>query len=80
MNRAHQGAYNKGAQAAMDGKSIDSCPYNDVRNGMNRVTFSRAFRKEWLKGYRSVPAVADRVEGQSICMVCKFQPEECVCK
>jgi|GEM_PF-3976482 len=50
-NPAFQTAYRKGALAARNGEDRDSCPYPDHRQDSGRLTFSRAFRKEWYRGY-----------------------------
>jgi ribosome modulation factor len=51
--RAFVGAYRKGQQAARDGMSEADCPYEDLRDSYrNSVTFSRAFRRAWLEGFR----------------------------
>lgn len=46
-------AFKLGWQAAYDGKSIQDCPYRDYRTYNNRITFSRAYQKRWLTGYRA---------------------------
>lgn len=43
-----RGAYVKGAVAALDGKSVLSCPYSSQGN-----TWAGAFRRAWLRGFRS---------------------------
>lgn len=42
-----QGAYVKGAQAALAGRSRDACPYRNRRGWI-------AWRRAWLSGYSSV--------------------------
>lgn len=53
-NPAFESARRKGQQAARDGKSEWSCPYADKRTHDGSVTFSRAFERAWLEGFRSV--------------------------
>ncbi len=48
-----------GAAAFRDGVSRDDCPYEDRRNDKNRVTFSRAFRNAWFKGWDDAKAAAE---------------------
>jgi len=52
-NRAFKGAYRKGYQARIDGKS-NLPPYPDKRAGRREhiTTYSRAFRKYWLEGWQ----------------------------
>lgn len=45
-----QGAYVKGARAALAGRPIESCPYV-AKPG---TTGWRVWRRSWLLGYRSV--------------------------
>lgn len=47
----------KGIDAAMSGKSESDCPYRDKRTYRGRVTFSRAFMKAWLEGFRSIKRI-----------------------
>jgi hypothetical protein len=51
--RALQGAYNKGVQAAKNGKKITDCPYRDKRGGQydQIITWSRSFRNAWKEGF-----------------------------
>lgn len=49
-------AYDKGAIAAAAGDAESDCPYQDKRTDRGSVTFSRAWRKAWLKGFRGVHA------------------------
>lgn len=51
-NPAFKAAYEKGKKAAREGKSETDCPYSDKRTSGGQVTFSRAFRKRWLEGFR----------------------------
>lgn len=55
MSKAFDGAYRKGAEARAAGKTEADCPYHDKRTWRGSVTFSRSFRKEWLKGFRGAP-------------------------
>lgn len=50
-NPSFRTAYRKGALAARHGEPRDSCPYPDHRQETGRLTFSRAFRKEWYRGF-----------------------------
>lgn len=50
-NPAFRTAYRKGALAARTGAKRTACPYPDHRQDSGRLTFSRAFRKEWHRGY-----------------------------
>jgi len=57
---AYDGAYRKGAQAFKDGLKERNCPYEDHRTYHGAVTFSRAFIKAWLTGYRAAKAGEDK--------------------
>ena len=47
---AFQGAYVKGARAALAGRPSSSCPYRrDARN-----TWRNAWRVAWMRGHQSV--------------------------
>ena len=48
---AFRGAFMKGYRAAMSGEAKDSCPYLDMRNDENRITWSRAFISAWEDGW-----------------------------
>lgn len=48
----YRSAYDKGAAARAEGKTKDACPYDDKRTWRGAVTFSRAFRKAWLAGFK----------------------------
>lgn len=52
-NRALDGAYRRGMEAAREGRPRVP-PYPDHRTRTGRVTFSRAFRRAWLEGYDAV--------------------------
>ena len=49
-----QAAFDKGIAAAARGEPESACPYRDERTDRGGVTFSRAFRRAWLHGYRCV--------------------------
>lgn len=55
-NRALDGAFRKGQEAARDLKRgfRRSCPYLDYRKADGRLTYSRAFRRAWFAGFDSV--------------------------
>jgi len=50
-NKSFQTAYKKGKIASAFGRPESSNPYPDKKNNKGGVTFSRAFRNYWLKGY-----------------------------
>lgn len=50
-NPALRGAYMKGRQAHLDGKTIDACPYEDKRKPSGRISWSRAFISAWRDGF-----------------------------
>lgn len=50
-NPAMRGAYGKGIQAFIDGKTIDDCPYSDKRKPSGGLSWSRAFLKTWQDGF-----------------------------
>jgi len=50
-NRALDGAERKGREARDRGDPRHACPYNDYRKDCGRLTFSRAFRNAWLRGW-----------------------------
>lgn len=50
-NRAMQSVYRKGAVAAIEGKPLAACPYEDHRTDRGGVTFSRAFQRSWAEGW-----------------------------
>ena len=43
----------KGRQAALAGAGPEACPYPDHRTYHGAVTFSRAWRRAWQKGYNA---------------------------
>ena len=51
-NPSLNAAYNKGAYAAAQGMSSEHCPYADKRTNRGNVTFSRAFIRAWMAGYK----------------------------
>lgn len=53
-NRAHAGAFYRGAEARYYGKPRTSCPYADRRSVIgNKPTWAKAFRSAWLAGYEA---------------------------
>ena len=56
MNKALEGAKRKGREAREAGLPESACPYGDKRGGRHghMITFSRAFIRAWLEGYRGV--------------------------
>jgi ribosome modulation factor len=67
-SRALAGAWRKGHEAALAGKSMMDCPYRDKRSvnrglSLGRITWSRAFRKWWRDGFESVTLFPRRSEG-----------------
>lgn len=56
-NRVFISAYRKGQRAAVYGFSKSSNPYPDLKNRKGRVTFSRAFRRYWVEGFKDGPLV-----------------------
>jgi ribosome modulation factor len=51
-NRAHAGAFIRGAKARHWGCARDACPYKDTRCVLSkRSTWSASFRSAWLAGY-----------------------------
>ena len=51
-NRALDGAFNKGKKARTEGKPIAACPYPDRRTYHGNITFSRAFIRAWINGWK----------------------------
>ena len=43
-------AWRKGKQAALDGKSIDACPYT-LSNTESRKSFKRRWERHWCNGW-----------------------------
>jgi ribosome modulation factor len=60
-SRAFVGAWKRGRQAALDGRSLDDCPYLDRRNHRGSITFSRTFRRYWRDGFESVGLFPRRI-------------------
>mgnify|MGYP000849549544 CR=1 FL=1 len=50
-NRALQGAFRRGEQAAKDGATKADCPYLDKRKRDGRLTWSRSFQAAWCDGF-----------------------------
>lgn len=54
QTKAFRSAWLKGLHAAIAGKTQGDNPYQDVRgNYRERVTFSRAFFREWCHGFKA---------------------------
>ena len=54
MNGKHpqlRSAWRKGFACALDGGSRSECPYEDRRNDLGHVTFSRAYIHAWNEGF-----------------------------
>jgi len=51
-NKAFIHAYKRGLLARRCGLSETNNPYPDKKNWRGRVTFSRAFRRFWERGYQ----------------------------
>jgi len=51
-NRAHLGAFKKGAAHFLAGGSLDMCPYEDHRKPSGRLSWSRSFIGAWQDGWR----------------------------
>lgn len=49
-------AQEKGRLAAKQGLPESACPYQDKRVASGRLSFSRAWIKAWLHGYRTEKA------------------------
>jgi len=56
-NKALQGAYRKGHKAAIDGLTIDDCPYKDIRKPSGKLSWSRSFIRAWQDGFRAAITV-----------------------
>lgn len=52
MNPALHGAYRKGLAAGEAGEPVTACPYRDQRKLDGRLTWSRAFVRAWVDGWR----------------------------
>jgi hypothetical protein len=63
LSKALAGAWRKGQEAALAGKTQMDCPYGDVRTYRGGVTYSRSFRKWWRDGFESVTLFPRRSEG-----------------
>jgi ribosome modulation factor len=44
-------AYWRGREDQQAGKTIEDCPYHDIRGNAGHVTFSRAYRNAWISGF-----------------------------
>jgi hypothetical protein len=62
--QALTGAERKGAAARAAGVPRDRNPYPDWRKDDGRLTFSRAFRRAWWKGWDAAGAVDAPAEGR----------------
>ena len=60
-NKALVIAYQKGWRASAEGKPKTSNPYPDLKTRQGRVTFSRAFRNYWERGYEHCYATNGKV-------------------
>lgn len=63
-----EGAYNKGMAARRGGTGYDGNPYPDHRGGDHgtNVTWSRAFRKAWFRGWMDIDRkLKQRTKGQT---------------
>ena len=52
-------AKRKGLEAYLSGKTEDDCPYADVRTAKGQVTWSRAYMRAWLAGFREAKFVVE---------------------
>lgn len=50
-NKALIAAFNRGREDYINGKSKDANPYPDVRTSRGGVTYARAFRNHWERGW-----------------------------
>ena len=46
-------AQQAGCKAWDAGKTLDDCPYSDKRTSRGGVTYARAYRNAWVRGWRS---------------------------
>ena len=53
-NRAHKGAWLKGAKAATAGEALAACPYEDHRKPSGMLSWSRAYIRAWQDGWYAV--------------------------
>ena len=51
LHRAHQRGVEAGLFAPQVADLDELCPYADIRTGNGTVTFSKAFRIAWLRGF-----------------------------
>ena len=64
-NRAHRGAYMKGRCAALEGKSLNDCPYEDLRKPSGKLSWSRSFITAWRDGFKDMKEIiSDRAHGE----------------
>ena len=52
-------AEQKGRWAALAGKTEAACPYPDYRTFHGAVTWSRGFRRAWLRGFHKALATGE---------------------
>ena len=53
MSKQLKTAERKGRNAARAGRTEEDCPYKDRRTERGAITWSRAFRRAWFKGFRN---------------------------
>ncbi len=52
LTTALDGAERKGREAFLACKNESACPYEDKRNYRGMITWSRAFERAWVNGFR----------------------------
>ena len=52
-NPAFTAAREKGRKAGAEGKPKSACPYGDHRTHRGAITWSRAFQRAWVEGWRA---------------------------
>lgn len=55
--RASATVERRGAEARRRGAKITDCPYRDKRTHSGKLTFSRAWRNAWLRGWTRADAL-----------------------
>jgi ribosome modulation factor len=83
MSKSFESAKRKGFLAGLQGKSIDECPYEDLRAGKynNVVTWSRGFIRAWIDGWENGKRRRGEITKKcSHCLFALFTPQgvECV--
>lgn len=48
----------RGRADRLAGVAEEACPYRDLRTSRGAVTFSRAYRRAWLRGWREGDKIA----------------------